>query len=106
MAALARHVHLGERQLNVLFKAELGLTPKAVSRLMRFERARRRITDAVCRGAPPDLATTAHECGYFDHSHLVRDFRQYAGTSPTSWIERELRNIQAGSGRPNADLAV
>ncbi|MFC7340591.1 AraC family transcriptional regulator [Saccharopolyspora griseoalba] len=106
MSELARHVHLGERQLNALFKAEVGLAPKALSRLMRFEHARRRIALAVRGGARPDLSSVAHACGYFDHSHLVRDFRQYAGTTPTTWIERELRNVQAAGAWANADLAV
>jgi AraC-like DNA-binding protein len=99
MSALARHVHLGERQLTSLFKAELGVSPKAASRLMRFEHARQRIAHAVRSGAPLDLSAVAHSCGYYDHSHLVRDFNQYAGSSPSRWIDAELRNIQAGAGQ-------
>lgn len=106
MSALARHVHLGERQLTSVFKAELGVSPKAVSRLMRFEHARQRIARAVSAGAPLDLAAVAHSSGYYDHSHLVRDFRQYAGSSPSSWIGDELRNLQAGAGQPAEEFPV
>ncbi|MEB3372179.1 AraC family transcriptional regulator [Saccharopolyspora mangrovi] len=106
MSALARHVHLGERQLNSVFKAELGISPKAASRLMRFEHARQRIARAVRERTPLDLAAVAHSCGYYDHSHLVRDFQQYAGCSPSRWIGHELRNIQAGAGQPAEEFAV
>ena len=106
MSALARHVHLGERQLTSVFKAELGVSPKAVSRLMRFEHARQRIARAVSAGAPLDLAAVAHTSGYYDHSHLVRDFRQYAGSSPSRWIGEELRNLQAGAGQPAEEFPV
>ncbi|WP_406690843.1 helix-turn-helix domain-containing protein [Saccharopolyspora sp. ID03-671] len=106
MSALARHVHLGERQLTTLFRAELGMSPKAVSRLMRFEHARQRIARAVRDDVAPELSAVAQACGYYDHSHLVRDFRQYAGTSPSRWIGAELRNIQAGAGQPAEEFPV
>lgn len=97
MAGLAQHVLLSQRQLTTLFRAEIGLSPKAVSRLMRFEYARQQVAAAVRAGGHVDLAGIAAACGYFDHSHLVRDFQQYVGTSPTRWITEERRNIQAGS---------
>lgn len=106
MSALARHVHLGERQLSSVFKAELGVSPKAASRLMRFEHARQRIARAVRDETPLDLAAIAHSCGYYDHSHLVRDFHQYAGSSPSHWIGAELRNIQAGAGQAAEEFPV
>jgi AraC-like DNA-binding protein len=103
MTGLARHVLLSPRQLTTVFRAELGLTPKAVSRLMRFENARQRMAQAVRNGAPLDIAAIAHACGYSDHSHLVRDFQQYVGASPTQWIAQERRNIQAGAHQDGED---
>ncbi|EST38812.1 hypothetical protein N566_05410 [Streptomycetaceae bacterium MP113-05] len=96
---MARHVALSRRQLTALFQRELGAGPKQVSRLMRFERAQRAITGAVTANAVPDLSRIAAHCGYYDHSHLVRDFRQYTGLSPSGWIAEERRNIQAGGHR-------
>ncbi|HEY6739137.1 MAG TPA: helix-turn-helix domain-containing protein [Actinopolymorphaceae bacterium] len=103
---LARHVMMSQRQLTTLFRAELGLTPKAASRLMRFENARRHIAHALVSGAPLDLSRIAQICGYYDHSHLVRDFQQYVGASPTRWIAEEHRNIQAGEQLRGEDLAA
>ena len=104
MTELARHVRLSPRQLRTVFRGEFGLTPKAVSRLMRFEHARQRMIRAVTAGARPDVAVTAHACGYYDHSHLVGDFQQYVGVSPTRWLAEERRNIQAGSHQDGADF--
>ncbi|MEV0317969.1 helix-turn-helix domain-containing protein [Streptomyces sp. NPDC050659] len=97
IGGLSRHVALSERRLTALFRAETGVTPKQAARLMRFQRARTAIVRSVAAGAAPDLAGVAADCGYYDHSHLVRDFRQYTGTSPTGWVAEECRNIQAGS---------
>lgn len=98
MDGLARHVLLSRRQLGAVFHAEFGLSPKAAARLMRFENARRRVIRATLTGEH-DIAAIAQTCGYYDHSHLVRDFRQYVGTSPTQWLAEELPNVQAAAPR-------
>lgn len=97
LRGLSRHVALSERRLTTLFRAETGLSPKQAGRLMRFQRARNAVVRPVAAGAAPDLARVAADCGYCDHSHLVRDFRQYTGVSPSAWLAEECRNIQAGS---------
>ncbi|MBI0299595.1 AraC family transcriptional regulator [Streptomyces sp. PRKS01-29] len=96
LTGLAAHVALSPRRLTSVFQAETGLSPKQAARLMRFQHARNTVVRAVAAGRAPDLARVAAHCGYFDHSHLVRDFRQYTGVSPTAWLAEECRNIQAG----------
>ncbi|MBP8536873.1 helix-turn-helix domain-containing protein [Streptomyces sp. MK37H] len=96
LTGLAEHVSLSRRRLTSVFQAETGLSPKQAARLMRFQHARNTVVRAVAAGRAPDLARVAADCGYFDHSHLVRDFRQYTGVSPTAWLAEECRNIQAG----------
>lgn len=96
---MARHVGLSRRQLTTVFHREVGMGPKQVSRLMRFDRARQEIVRAVAGEAHRDLSEIAARCGFCDQSHLVRDFRQYTGLSPSGWISEERRNIQAGGHR-------
>lgn len=91
VAALAREVLLSERQLRTLVRRELGVGPGQVLRLARFERSR----DRVAAGIDATLADTAAECGYADHSHLDRDWRELIGCSPTAWLAEERRNVQA-----------
>lgn len=99
MHDLSRHVMLSQRQLTTLFRTEFGLTPKAAARLMRFEHARQRVAGAVVSGVGWDLAAIAHDCGYYDHSHLVRGFREHVGTSPSGWLAEERENVQVGTPR-------
>jgi AraC-like DNA-binding protein len=103
MDGLAAHVGLSTRQLTTLFGREVGLPPKQVSRLMRFGYARQRITAGVRRGVRPDLAVLAADCGYYDQSHLDRDFAQYVGLSPTAWMAEERRNLQAAGTQIGTD---
>lgn len=97
VGGLSRHVALSERRLTAVFRAETGLSPKQAARLMRFQHARSAVVRSVASGASPDLARVAADTGYYDHSHLVRDFQQYTGVSPTCWLAEECRNIQAGA---------
>ena len=105
MSGLALHVGLSSRQLTTLFSREVGASPKQVSRLMRFDHAKQRISKAAFDGRPLDLTGIAMACGYFDHAHLDRDFAQYVGVSPTAWLEEERRNIQAHGHRNGEDWA-
>lgn len=76
--------HFGER-----FRSETGLTPKSVTRILRFERA-----GTLLRRGNVDLARLAVECGYYDQAHLSNEWRMLAGCSPTTWIREELPFLQ------------
>lgn len=75
---LAAGIGVGERRLGQLFHEHVGLTPKALCRLVRFRAA----VSLLLRGPERSLSTLAHECGYADHPHLVHDFREIAGLTP------------------------
>lgn len=96
---LSSHVGLSPRQLTALFDREVGLSPKKVGRLMRFDHARSHIAAAIAAGEELNLTDTAVLCGYYDHPHLIREFREFAGVPPTEWLFEERRNIQAGGHR-------
>jgi methylphosphotriester-DNA--protein-cysteine methyltransferase len=61
----------------------VGLSPKTAARLLRFADVRQRI-----ERAPARWAQVAFDVGYADQSHLNRDFRQLAGTTPTDFVAR------------------
>lgn len=72
---------LSARRLIELFKEQVGLTPKVFGRLQRFQRA----LAAVYGAREPDWSAVAVDCGYYDQSHLIRDFREFAGMSPEQY---------------------
>jgi len=94
VATIAREVGFSERHLINQFRREIGLTPKRASRVARFDRARRLLQARQTAGVRPDIARIAAGCGYSDQSHLVRDFRQFAGLSPSQWLRQEFGNVQ------------
>jgi methylphosphotriester-DNA--protein-cysteine methyltransferase len=81
---LAGRVGLSQRRFIQLFTAEVGLTPKLYGRVRRFQRARELVRSA----AEPDWAAVAVACGFFDQSHLIRDFGEFSGLSPVAYLNR------------------
>ena len=83
--SVARALGVGERQLERLFAAHVGIGPKAFARVARFERALG-LMDGPLRGQ----ATLAAAAGYSDESHLIREFRALAHATPAE-LARERR---------------
>ncbi|MCI0389557.1 MAG: helix-turn-helix transcriptional regulator [Acidobacteria bacterium] len=75
---LASDLGISGRQLERRFLSEVGLGPKLLCRILRFQQVFR----AVER-ADKNWARIAADCGYHDQAHLIRDFRQFAGQTPS-----------------------
>jgi AraC-like DNA-binding protein len=95
IAALAAETGWSDRHLRSRMREETGLTPKAAARVIRFDRARRRLQARAASARQPSLASLAADCGYYDQAHLAREFRELAGCPPSVWLVEEFRNVQA-----------
>jgi AraC-like DNA-binding protein len=95
---LARAADLSERRFIEVFRHEVGMTPKLFDRVLRFQR----VLSLMTTDPEPEWAMLAATCGYFDQSHLIRDFRQFTGIAPTDYARRmrALRALGAHS-KPN-----
>ncbi len=82
---VAHHVGLTRRHLERRFQTLVGISPKRLARIVRFQHALRmlRTLEAGGRGTQ-----TAIECGYADQAHFVREFRELAGCSPEAHLLR------------------
>jgi AraC-like DNA-binding protein len=80
--ALAARLGVSRQHLSRQFGQQVGLTPKLFARITRFRRA----TEAVRGRRRADWAAVAAECGYFDQSHLIRDFRDFASVTPEQFL--------------------
>ena len=82
MDALATAAGVSNRQLERRFLRDVGIGPKLLCRILRFQQVFR----ALQRN---DLswAALAADCGYYDQAHLIRDFQQFAGQTPASLLE-------------------
>ena len=92
VADVADAVGYSRRRLTQLLTAETGHGPKTLQRLARFDTARREVVAAASAGS--SLAQVAARTGYYDQSHLVRDFHEFAGLGPSAWLAAEFPNVQ------------
>jgi len=77
IGVLLNSVCLSQRQFERKFKATIGITPKMFSSIIRFAN-----TKEVLRTATNEsLFSIALECGYYDHAHLIREHKRFAGDS-------------------------
>ncbi len=76
---LARELGWSDRHFATCFREQIGVTPKAAARRIRFTRAHQLLTDSE-HYALSEIATT---CGYSDQSHFTREFHWFAGCVPT-----------------------
>jgi AraC-like DNA-binding protein len=86
---VANDLGLHRRRLERLFAREIGLPPKTLARIVRFQ--------GVLRGTG-EWAALAQACGYYDQAHLIRDFREFAGESPTAFFARRHPMSDAFTG--------
>jgi transcriptional regulator GlxA family with amidase domain len=85
MDVLAAGVGVTTRHLERQFKQAVGISPKRLARITRFQRALR-VFDRL--DSPQRGTLTAAECGYADQAHFVRDFAEFAGCAPGTHLLR------------------
>ena len=78
---LSRETGHSHRHLIELFHRAVGLTPKVYARIRRFQRA----IERAARGRSAGWAEVALECGFYDQSHLTREFQAFAGLPPGAY---------------------
>jgi AraC-like DNA-binding protein len=79
---------LTPRQLIARFRSRIGMSPKLFSRIARFQR----VIHAM--DGETSWVELADRYGFADQAHLIREFREFAGTTPTAYRARsvEARN--------------
>ena len=86
----AKYLGLSQRRFIQVFKAEVGMTPKLFSRIQRFQQTR----IFIQQNLSPNWAGLALDLGYFDQSHLIREFLEFSGLSPTDYLYRHKSFIE------------
>lgn len=82
---VAQAVGMGERRLQQIFRAEVGMSPKAWGRLARLHACLRALRSGP---AAPPWAALAADGGFYDQAHLANEFRALCGLSPTEFLQR------------------
>ena len=80
---LAARYGISSRYLLKLFVQHTGLTPKLYSKISRFQHSLRLVTKRHA-----SLTSIAYDCGYFDQSHFIREFKTFTGLTPSGYLQQ------------------
>jgi AraC-like DNA-binding protein len=84
IGTLTHELGWSRKRLAAAFREHVGLPPKKVARLLRFDRAR-----SLAAAGGPDWTRIAVDCGYYDQSHLINEFRTITGRTPETFFQDE-----------------
>jgi AraC-like DNA-binding protein len=79
--------YLSHRQFDRKFKERVGISPKQFLQIIRFERA----FGMKNSHTEKDWLSIALHCGYYDYQHLVKDYKEFTGSTPTQFFEIDNR---------------
>ena len=88
VSEVANQLDISKRQLERTFLKNVGISPKKFSRIVRFNTAIRLLERAA------SLTALTYEAGYFDASHLIRDFREFSGLSPKAFLRHPCQTLE------------
>lgn len=73
-----------QKHMIKIFKEHVGVTPKEFLKVIRFQKVIQQIEeiDSI------DWSTIAFDCGYYDQSHFIADFKAFSGFTPTKYLQK------------------
>jgi len=80
IASLRERTGWSKSRLASIFLQQVGVAPKQLARLARFNRVLRRL-----HTAPAPLSELSMACGYYDQPHMTAEFRELSGLTPTEF---------------------
>lgn len=95
IATIAAEVGISHAHLDREFTSIVGITPRALARLLRM----RRLLEGIEVNGDVGWAELAIELGWYDQAHLIRDFKRHTGVTPNQYLEAQrsaLSPVEAG----------
>lgn len=86
VSELADSVQVHRRRLERRFSDHIGLSPKQLARIVRLQGAVARLAN----GDFDRLTDLAHDAGYFDQAHFIREFKEFTGETPGAFFSGNL----------------
>lgn len=86
IAEIARDIGWSGKHFRARIQDAVGVGPRAYRRLLRFHS----LTKAIAHAGAPDWAALALDVGYYDQAHMIREFREFSGLTPRTYLARSL----------------
>lgn len=93
----AYKANMSIRNFERRFTEQVGVSPKFYIRLVRFNE----VVKNKSMHPAKNWISVAHECGYYDQMHMIKDFKQFADSNPSDFFHKD-----AGLTRPVIDITA
>lgn len=87
---LADELEIGKRQLERKFTAAVGISPKLLARVIRFQNILQLIENKEFKS----FTTIAYEGGFYDQAHFIKDFKDFTGLNPKQYFSENLEMVK------------
>lgn len=77
-------VGYSQKHVIKLFKEQIGVSPKEFLKVIRFQKA----IQLIELQKNIDWTAVAFDCGFYDQSHFIADFKHFSGFTPTEYIRQ------------------
>lgn len=81
IARMNNKIGYSQKHFAEMFRRSVGVTPKAYSKIMRFQKAIR----AIDAADQIDWQRIALDCGFYDQAHFINDFKHFSGFTPEQY---------------------
>lgn len=82
LESLSREMNYSPRYLNGLFRGLYGIPPKIFCKMVRYQYMLSLV------GSGRSMVETASEAGFYDQSHLIREFKSFTGMTPAKYLQK------------------
>lgn len=87
--ALVHKTGWSHKHLIALFDKYVGVSPREFVRISRFQKA----VAAIGANTSVNWTRLAHDCGYYDQAHFIKDFKRFSGLSPQFYLHERGENL-------------
>ncbi len=81
IAKMNDQIGYSQKHFIQLFRRAVGVTPKSYLKIMRFQKA----VATIDASNEHDWRTIALDCGFYDQSHFISDFKHFSGFTPEQY---------------------
>ncbi|WP_132849081.1 helix-turn-helix domain-containing protein [Serpentinicella alkaliphila] len=84
---LAYEIGYSERHTNLKFTEYFGMSPKLLSKIIRFQYVLNKLNKYIANPNQSSLILIAQEAGYYGQSHMYKDFSEFSSCSPGQYLD-------------------
>lgn len=82
---ISQNIGFSHKHVCKIFKENVGVTPKTFLKIVRFQKAIQQVEQQPFT----DWSAVAHDCGFYDQSHFIADFKVFSGFTPTEYLQQK-----------------